>query len=313
MADYYAILGLTKQATQADIKSAFRRLAKEYHPDKNPNNPNAKELFNNILKAYETLIDPGKKRRYDLYHSNGGSVQQSTKMQGGRKQKEWTFTEEDIRKRQYYQQYYQQKQKSSQQAPPAKKSYNDYKYILYATPIAVCLLMLIISLFTHKPDPDTEHPDAVKKQPRAEAALPVAHTGDQVYAGWFGPVKTYDTPYKLSINNLSNYDAVIAVFDAKTGKPIQHAYIENGYYVEFSSLPETGVYLRCIMGKYWDPGKAAYNNKVQGGFDSLVQVQSWKAAPVELKDSKGPVLLSITKLQGHPQIKTGGEDLFFEK
>lgn len=313
MADYYSILGLTKQATQADIKSAFRKLAKEYHPDKNPNNPNAKELFNNILRAYETLTDPGKKRRYDLYHSTGSSVQSATKPQGGRRQKEWTFTEEDIRKRQYYQQYYKQKQKSSQQTAPAGKSYNDYKYILYATPIAVCLLMLIISLFTHKPDSEPEHSNPITEQPHMEASPAKAHTGDQVYTGWFGPVKTYGTPYKLSINNLSDYDAVVAVFDSKTGKPIQHAYVQDGYYVEFSSLPETGVYIRCIIGKYWDPGKAAYHNKVQGCFDSIVQVQSWKASPVELKDNKGPVLLSIIRLHSHPQIKTGGEDLFFEK
>lgn len=313
MADYYSILGLTKQATQADIKSAFRKLAKQYHPDKNPNNPNAKDLFNNILKAYETLTDPGKKRRYDLYHSTGSSTQTATRPQGERRQKEWTFTEEDVRKRQYYQQYYKQKQKSDRQPAPTGKSYNDYKYILYATPIAVCLLMLIISLFTHKPESEPEHHAPVKEQPAAEAAPARAGTGDQVYAGWFGPVKTYGTPYKLSVNNLSDEDAVVGVFDSKTDKPIQHAYVQNGYYVEFSSLPESGVYIRCIIGKYWDPGKAAYHNKVQGCFDSIVQVQNWKAEPVDLKHSKGLILLSITKLREHARIKTGGEELFFGK
>jgi curved DNA-binding protein CbpA len=52
MADYYSILGLTKTATEIEIKAAFRRLAKIYHPDKNPNDPNAKHLFENILRAY---------------------------------------------------------------------------------------------------------------------------------------------------------------------------------------------------------------------------------------------------------------------
>lgn len=313
MADYYSILGLTKQATQADIKSAFRKLAKAYHPDKNPDNPNAKELFNNILKAYETLTDPGKKRRYDLYHSTGSSVQTATKAQGSRRQKEWSFTEEDVRKRQYYQQYYQQKQKSERQPAPKGKSYNDYKYILYATPIAVCLLMLIISLFTHKPESEPEYQEAINEQHAPEASQAKANTGDQVYAGWFGPVKTFGTSYKLSVNNLSDDDAVVGVFDSKTDKPIQHAYVQNGYYVEFSSLPETGVYIRCIIGKYWDPNKPAYHNKVQGCFDSIVQVQNWKTSPVDLKNNKGLVLLSIAKLREHPQIRTGGEELFFEK
>lgn len=316
MADYYTILGLDKQATQADIKSAFRKLAKQYHPDKNPNNPNAKELFGAILKAYETLTDPHKKRRYDLYHSPGGSTagntQAGTRTQG-RRQKEWTFTEEDLKKRQYYQQYYRQKQKANAQATIPVKPYNDYKYILYATPIAVCLLMLIISLFTHSPDPDPGHPGLAKEPPRAEAAPPKVRTGDQVYAGWFGPVKTYGTSYKLSVNNLSNYDAVAALFDSKTDAPIQHAYVQNGYYVEFSSLPETGVYLRCIIGKYWDPGKATYHNKVLGCFDSIVQVQNWKEEPVKLKGHSGPALLTISRLGGHQHISTGSEELFFKK
>jgi molecular chaperone DnaJ len=65
MADYYSILGLTKTATEIEIKAAFRRLAKIYHPDKNPNDPNAKHLFENILRAYNVLSNPHSRKRYD--------------------------------------------------------------------------------------------------------------------------------------------------------------------------------------------------------------------------------------------------------
>ena len=56
MADYYSILGLKKTATDIEIKTAFRRLAKIYHPDKNPNDPNAKHLFENILKEKKQIL-----------------------------------------------------------------------------------------------------------------------------------------------------------------------------------------------------------------------------------------------------------------
>ncbi len=73
MADYYSILGLTKNATDIEIKSAFRKLAKTYHPDKN-HDPNARILFERILKAYDTLINPHTRRRYDNNISFSSSI-----------------------------------------------------------------------------------------------------------------------------------------------------------------------------------------------------------------------------------------------
>ncbi|MCX7918103.1 MAG: molecular chaperone DnaJ [bacterium] len=63
--DYYAILGVDKNATEAQIKSAFRRLAKKYHPDANPNNKSAEEKFKEINEAYEVLSDKQKRAQYD--------------------------------------------------------------------------------------------------------------------------------------------------------------------------------------------------------------------------------------------------------
>ncbi len=65
--DYYKILGVTKDASQADIKKAYRRLAKQYHPDLNKDNPQAKSRFQEINEANEVLGDPEKRRRYDEY------------------------------------------------------------------------------------------------------------------------------------------------------------------------------------------------------------------------------------------------------
>jgi DnaJ domain len=65
--DYYALLGVTPDATVAQIKSAYRKLAKQYHPDVN-NSADAAERFREITEAYDTLSDPDRRRRYDRLH-----------------------------------------------------------------------------------------------------------------------------------------------------------------------------------------------------------------------------------------------------
>jgi molecular chaperone DnaJ len=68
--DYYEILGLKKDATGDEIKKAYRKLAKTYHPDKNPNDSTAEEKFKEISEAYEHLSDSNKKAKYDQYGHN---------------------------------------------------------------------------------------------------------------------------------------------------------------------------------------------------------------------------------------------------
>ncbi len=65
MKDYYKILGVSPDATEQEIKSAYRRLALKYHPDRNPNDPYAEEKFKEISEAYAVLMDPVKRRQYD--------------------------------------------------------------------------------------------------------------------------------------------------------------------------------------------------------------------------------------------------------
>lgn len=75
--DYYQILGVSKNATEAEIKSAYRKLAKQHHPDKNKDNPASIEAFKDINEAYEVLSDPQKKELYDQYGQTG-SIPQGT-------------------------------------------------------------------------------------------------------------------------------------------------------------------------------------------------------------------------------------------
>ncbi|MEP7257583.1 MAG: J domain-containing protein [Flavitalea sp.] len=65
--DYYKILGLDKNATQDDIKKAYRKLARKHHPDMNPNNKEANKTFQELNEANEVLSDPEKRKKYDQY------------------------------------------------------------------------------------------------------------------------------------------------------------------------------------------------------------------------------------------------------
>jgi len=68
--DYYKVLDVDKNATQKEIKSAYRKLAREHHPDVNPDDPDAQERFKDINEAYQVLGDPEKRKKYDQLGAN---------------------------------------------------------------------------------------------------------------------------------------------------------------------------------------------------------------------------------------------------
>lgn len=71
MADYYQILGISKNATADEIKKAYRKKALQFHPDKNPDNKNAEAQFKQVSEAYEVLSDQNKRQMYDQYGEEG--------------------------------------------------------------------------------------------------------------------------------------------------------------------------------------------------------------------------------------------------
>ncbi|WP_173401474.1 DnaJ C-terminal domain-containing protein [Arthrobacter sp. H14] len=81
--DFYKVLGVSKDATQADIKKAYRKLARTHHPDQNPGNAAAETTFKNISEAYSVLSDDEQREQYDAIHAMGSGARFTSGGSGG--------------------------------------------------------------------------------------------------------------------------------------------------------------------------------------------------------------------------------------
>lgn len=94
--DYYKILGLDKNASQEDVKKAYRKLAVKYHPDKNPGDKEAEQKFKDISEAYEVLGDPEKRKQYDSLGADWRKYQRQGAGEGsGGTYRQYTYTGSD--------------------------------------------------------------------------------------------------------------------------------------------------------------------------------------------------------------------------
>ena len=302
MSNYYDILGLSTSAGSLEIKAAFRRLAKLYHPDKNPG---GKEHFEKILKAYEVLSDPARKSSYD-YRLN---YQQSVARQSSQATdtKVWRFDEKEMKRRQYYNEHikkYAKAAASYETEPEPKKTYNEYKYMLFATPLAVALFLLIMHFAT---------PTGIK-QFKSSAALPQAivkpepaappHTGDSPYSRFFGGAEADSLATAgLTVSNQSGYDVVVCLFGRRHF--LRSCFISSGASCEMSHLPEGPWELRYSSGLNFSAGTEEEKLPPGSGF---------KETPRFYKSSRPLAVKNLVLAEGSTKhFERVTEEEFFEK
>jgi curved DNA-binding protein CbpA len=260
---YYDILGISRDAGEIEIKAAFRRLAKQYHPDKNPN---GKEQFEKILVAYEVLIDTASRSQYDLKLKYGNAQNYSEKKTQQRTQKEWNFSDEELKRRQYFQEHYKKEyERYSKSVHVPKKNYNEYKYILFAAPIAVGLFMFIINGFEKNNTKEQKKTHVAAKPEKGIRKDELKYTADPFTAYFGKEVIDLEANRNFEIKNLSSKDVVIALFNEKD-KFVRSAVVKSGLGVTLEQLPDSELNIRFVSGNYWKTGKEHRDLEVIGGF-----------------------------------------------
>ncbi|MHB8261134.1 MAG: DnaJ domain-containing protein [Bacteroidia bacterium] len=164
--DYYQILQVKPTATNAELKAAYRRLAKLFHPDKNSG---AEEKFKQIKEAYETLINSVKRSKYDTKRNYRLATQPPKNMAVNKVRTYNTTTEAELKRRQYYKENYKPKEPKTNNETETKTNYKELTSILISIPVAMALLLLLINSY-QKP---TEAPpkEGLKKPQNTDTLL----------------------------------------------------------------------------------------------------------------------------------------------
>ena len=288
MVNYYEILGLHKGASFVEIKSAFRKLAKLYHPDKNPS---GKEQFSKILKAYETLSNPNLKSAYDYNlnynYSNRSSVNSKTKYQ-----KKQNFDEKELKRRRYYDEHikkYAKTRETFKQTTESKKNYNEFKYILFATPLAVALFMLIFYLASPNQNILIQ---AKQSKSISKTAL---KTGDSPYTDYFGENKFYKTNHtSLTVKNFTGNELILLLFTRK--EFLRSCYVTNGSYADLNELPNEPIYIRYCCGLTFNYSLFLKVPKIYGAFEKKLEF---------FESNQSTILNSINELTLQNGLNTG--------
>lgn len=234
-------------------------MAKLYHPDKNPH---GKDQFERVLKAYEVLIDRPSRTQYDLKLKYNNTANFKAKKSTSVK-KEWGFSEEELKRRNYYKEHYRKEyERYANQTNTVKRNYNEYKYILFAAPLAVGLLMFIVNTYEQTTE-ETKQENLIAKVEPQKDELKI--TADPYTAYFKKPIYDIKANRAFEIKNISASDMIVALFDEKN-KFIRSTAIKAGYSIEISQLPAKELNIRFVSGKQWSGSKERKGLEVIGGF-----------------------------------------------
>jgi curved DNA-binding protein CbpA len=266
--DYYNVLGVARSSSTDEIKAVFRKLAMRYHPDRNPEDGGA--MFRLIHEAYETLSDPTKRSSYDsklVFNTIYSTPKTTTK----RRSNEGDISAEEWKRRQYYHQQYADYIYTGKSVKPEKSNYKESRYILFAIPLAVALLMFIVNIYSYKMESGIGSKSSVNVNGpvsnKADMMVFEANTSEP-YLGWFG-ANRFDTSAtsEITLLNQSQKDLVVCFTNKKTNQVDAHFLISKGSSVTLNRLLKGEYYIKYNAGLNFS--KASRNlskEEVSGGF-----------------------------------------------
>lgn len=265
--NYYIVLGVKNDASFEEIKTAYRELAKKYHPDKNHGNKAAEELFKEIQQAYGVLSNAEKRKKFDLKFRYGESAPKTKKQSSNT-----AYTGNAY---QYAQQQTQQKQqkqdaqfKTKQNSKPNK---SENYYILISIGIAMILLYLIISYSSDSNTPVLSATTSSKNTiPKNTISIdePIIHDFDSPYSKFFGDEESdKESKNSIDIHNSDQAEAVVClVQDDAPNKTIRNQYMNRRTSFKMNNIPDGNYFLKVYYGTDWDTTVTFINHSVKGGF-----------------------------------------------
>lgn len=293
--NYYTILEVKSTATFEEIKSAYRILAKKYHPDKNIGNKAAEEYFKEIQQAYAILSNPEKRKKYDFKASFATRTQTQQKTNTGGPQYTGNAYQFAQQQAQYQQQQAYAQAKKRTTAPKEKVTEKENWQILVSVGIALVLLYFIISYSTEK---TTASSNTVIPKIEKTAEEPIETTEfsitnyDSPYTAFFGE-EVYDGESKNSISflNGSKSEAIVCLVEKNApNKTIRNIYMNSESQIKMSEIPDGEYFLKIYYGIDWNPQKTLSNKAVKGGFEKeneFRELNSGSDALIMKKEKKG--------------------------
>jgi curved DNA-binding protein CbpA len=272
--NYYIILEVSSTATPEEIKTAYRRLAKKYHPDKNTGNKAAEEYFKEIQEAYAVLSNPEKRKKFDQrFFRTASSPQPQTRTHSGpvysgnayQYAQQQAQAQAKAQARQRAAAAYAREKEEASKPPGPNESWQ----ILVSVGIAMVLLYFIISYSSESTAVAVQEtvPVAAEIRSPEPAGTPVSTNLASAYTTFFGG----DVIDSASWNNLTIYnsdlsDAIVCLVDAGRHRTIRSQYIHAGEAYKLRNIPDGSYSLKVYFGNEWDPQRTFLNGSVTGGF-----------------------------------------------
>ena len=244
--DHYKTLRISRQATQEDIKAAYRGLAKKYHPDKNQGNKAAEETFKEIQEAYSILSDPAKKHKYDLKLNYGSQSAQPSNNNSSYSQRE--------RAQQKRGQAQSNRTRTNPDARPESDRQTEFLYKACFAAIVIVLSVMIYGSFRDSPD-TRKIKEIVQSsvKPVEKVTASTLSNADSPYDAFFGE-SVYDT---LSLNRVYLYNygkcaAIVCLVENKAPfRTIRNEFIEPQVKFGLDRIPDGEYFIKIYFGDKW--------------------------------------------------------------